>query len=363
MSLMKRKQRHIKVSLKENVDSEIPTGFADVNLIHRAIPEIDLSDIDTSTKLFGKQLSAPLIISAITGGTEEAERINRILAMAAQKHEIGIGVGSQRIAIEQPELERTFSVVREEAQDALVIGNIGCPQISLGWGVNEARKAIEMVDADALAIHMNPLQEAVQVRGDTKYRGIVKKIKELTRSLEVPVIMKETGAGISYEDAARLEAAGVAGFEISGLGGTSWAAVEHHIAREMGEGRMEYLGKALWSWGIPTVCSLVEVRTASKGKVIASGGIRSGLEVAKALALGADAVGIAKPFLQKAVEGEEALEKYIEMIIDETKICMFLVGARNLAEMGKVPAVVTGLTAEWLTARGFSPETYATRSR
>jgi isopentenyl-diphosphate delta-isomerase len=363
MSIMKRKQRHIRVSLEENVDSEIPTGFGDVSLIHRAVPEIDLRDVDASTKLFGRQLSAPLIISAITGGTEEAERINRILAKVAQKHEIGIGVGSQRIAIEQPELERTFSVVREAAQDTLVIGNIGCPQISLGWGVKEARKAIEMVGADALAIHMNPLQEAVQVRGDTKYRGIVKKIKELTGSLEVPVVMKETGAGISYEDAERLEAVGVAGFEISGLGGTSWAAVEHHIAREMGEERMEYIGKALWSWGIPTACSLVEVRTASKGKVIASGGLRNGLEVAKALTLGADAVGIAKPFLQKAVEGEEALDKYIEMIIDETKICMFLVGARNLAEMSKVPAVVTGHTAEWLRARGFSPEKYATRSR
>jgi isopentenyl-diphosphate delta-isomerase len=363
MSIVKRKQRHIRVSLEKNVDSETPTGFGDVSLIHRAAPEIDLRDVDVSTKLFGRQLSAPLIISAITGGTEEAERINRILAKVAQKHEIGIGVGSQRIAIEQPELERTFSIVREAAQDTLVIGNIGCPQISLGWGVKEARKAIEMVDADALAIHMNPLQEAVQVRGDTKYKGIVKKIKELTGSLEVPVIMKETGAGISYEDAARFEAVGVAGFEISGLGGTSWAAVEHHIAREMGEERMECIGKALWSWGIPTACSLVEVRTASKGKVIASGGLRNGLEVAKALTLGADAVGIAKPFLQKAVEGEEALERYIEMIIDETKICMFLVGAQNLAEMSKAPAVVTGRTAEWLRARGFSPEKYATRSR
>jgi isopentenyl-diphosphate delta-isomerase len=363
MSIMKRKQRHIRVSLKENVDSEIPTGFGDVGLVHRAVPEIDLKDVDSSTKLFGRKLSAPLIISAITGGTEEAERINRVLATVAQRHKIGIGVGSQRIAIEQPEVEGTFRVVRETAPDALVIGNIGCPQISLGWGVKEARKAIEMVDADALALHMNSLQEAVQVHGDTRYRGIVNKIKELTVSLEVPVVMKETGAGISYEDAVRLEAVGVAGFEISGLGGTSWAAVEHHIAREMGEGRMEYLGKALWSWGIPTACSLVEVRSASRGKVIASGGLRTGLEVAKALALGADAVGIAKPFLQKAVEGEEALDKYVEMIIDEMKICMFLVGARNLSEMGKIPAVVTGRTSEWLRARGFRPETYAMRGR
>ena len=164
--------------------------------------------------------------------------------------------------------------------------------------------------------------------------------------------MKETGAGISYEDATRLEKAGVSGFEISGLGGTSWAAVEHHIAREVGDARQEYLGKSLWNWGIPTACSLVEVRAASKGKIIASGGLRSGLDVAKALALGADAAGIAKPFLQKAVEGEEALEKHVETIIAETRICMFLVGARNVAEMRRVPVVVTGWTAEWLRSQG-----------
>ena len=363
MSITKRKQRHIRVSLDENVESGISTGFGDVSLVHRAVPEIDLKDVDTSTELFGRRLSAPLIISALTGGTEEAEKINRTLATVAQRLGVGIGVGSQRIAIQQPEVERTFRVVRDSAPDALVIGNIGCPQLSLGWGVEEARKAVEMVEADALAVHMNSLQEAVQVGGDTNYMGIVKKIKSLTAHLGVPIVMKETGAGISFEDARRLEAAGVAGFEISGLGGTSWAAVEYHIAREVGEDRQEYLGKALWNWGIPTACSLVEVRTASKGKVIASGGLRTGLDAAKALALGADTVGMAKPFLQKAVEGEEALEKHIETIITETKICMFLAGAKNLAEMHRVPAVVTGWSAEWLRARGFDPTLYAQRGR
>ncbi len=363
MSITKRKQRHIRVSLEENVDSDIPTGFGDVSLVHRAIPEIDLADVDASIELFGKHLNAPLIISAITGGTEEAERINRTLATVAERLGVGIGVGSQRIAIQQPEVERTFKVVREAAPHALVIANIGCPQLSLGWGIKEARRAVEMVEADALAIHMNPLQEAVQVGGDTNFKGIVGKVKALTSELGVPVVMKETGAGISYEDARRLEAVGVAGFEISGLGGTSWAAVEHHIAREVGEGRMEYLGKTLWNWGIPTTCSLVEVRAASSGKVIASGGLRTGLDAAKALALGADAVGIAKPFLQKAVEGEEALEKHIETIIAETRISMFLSGARKVAEMDKVPAVVTGWTAEWLRTRGFDPAPLAIRGR
>ncbi len=363
MSIAKRKQRHIRVSLEENVDSDIPTGFGDVSLVHRAIPEIDLKDVDAGTELFGKRLSAPLIISAITGGTEEAEKINKTLATVAGKLGVGIGVGSQRIAIQQPEVEGTFRVVRDSAPKALVIANIGCPQLSLGWGIKEARKAVEMVDADALAIHMNPLQEAVQVGGDTNFKGIVKRVKAIAAELDVPVVMKETGAGISYEDARRLEAAGVAGFEISGLGGTSWAAVEHHIAREVGEGRMEYLGKALWNWGMPTACSLVEVREASKGKVIASGGLRNGHDAAKALALGADAVGIAKPFLQKAVEGEEVLQKHIETIIAETRICMFLSGARNLAEMCEVPVVVTGWSAEWLRARGFDTTKLAARGR
>jgi isopentenyl-diphosphate delta-isomerase len=220
-----------------------------------------------------------------------------------------------------------------------------------------------MIDADALAIHMNPLQEVVQVEGDTNYKGVIKKIMSLTSKLEVPIIMKETGAGISFEDALKLEKSGVAGFEISGLGGTSWAAVEHHIAKESGEEMQEYLGKALWNWGIPTVCSLVEVRAASKGKVIASGGLRTGLDMAKAMTLGADAVGIAKPFLQKTVEGEEELEKHIKTILSEFKACMFLIGAKNLDEMRSAPVVVTGWTSEWFRVRGFQPENYATRSK
>ena len=356
-----RKQRHISVSLSNNVQSDVGTGLGDVMLIHRAIPEVNLSEISTETTLFGKRLKAPLIISALTGGTAEARRINSTLADAAEAFGIGLGVGSQRIAVEQEEKESSFRVVRERAPDALVMGNLGCPQLSLGWGVAEAKRCVEMIAADVLAIHMNPLQEVIQLEGETNYRGILDKVMEITRSLDVPVVMKETGCGVAREDAVRLEEAGVAGIEVSGLGGTSWAAVEHFIAKESGKNEQETLGKALWNWGIPTAVSVVEVRRSTGLKVVASGGIRTGTDMAKAIALGADAVGIAKPFLDKAVEGSDALREHIEGILREFRVVMFLVGAKDIEELKRVPLVILGDTAEWLRSRGFKTEEYARR--
>jgi len=357
----KRKQRHIRLSLDEDVESDIGTGFEDVRLVHRALPEIDLEDVSTETELFGKRLASPLIISAITGGTEYAKEINATLASAAEDFGIGIGVGSQRIAIENPSMKHTFSIVRERAPSSLVLGNIGCPQLSMGWGVEEARSCVDMIEADALAIHMNPLQEAVQVGGEARYSGVLKKIGEVVKGLSVPVIMKETGCGVAHEEALKLERAGVAGVELSGVGGTSWAAVEHHIAREEGKRGKEALGRALWNWGIPTAVSLVEVRQSTKLKIIASGGLRTGIEMAKAIALGADAAGIARPFLEKAVEGKEPLKEHIEGILTEFRTAMFLVGAKNIDELRMVPALVMGETAEWLRLRGFDPEDYSSR--
>jgi len=356
-----RKEKHVNISLRNNVQSDISTGFEDVRLIHRAIPEVNLSEISTETTLFGKRLNAPLLISALTGGTTEARRVNSTLAHAAKAFSIGLGVGSQRIAIEQEEKENSFRVIREIAPDALIIGNLGCPQLSLGWGVAEANRCVEMIAADALAIHMNPLQEAVQLEGETNYRGILSKLKEITHCLSVPVIMKETGCGVAHEDAVRIEEAGVAGIEVSGLGGTSWAAIEYFIAKEDGEKEKETLGKALWNWGIPTAVSVVEVKRSTELKVIASGGIRTGTDMAKAIALGADAVGIAKPFLDKAVEGKDALLGHIEGILNEFRVVMFLVGAKNVKELRRVPIVILGKTAEWLKTRGFDTEEYARR--
>ncbi len=357
----KRKQRHIRLSLEENVQADIGTGFEDVRLVHRALPEIDLDEVSTETELFGRRMSAPLIISAITGGTDYAKELNSTLAKVAEEVGIGIGVGSQRIALEKPEVVDTFSIVRELASSSLVLGNVGCPQLSLGWGVEEAQRCVDMVEADALAIHMNPLQEAVQVDGDSNYRGVLDKVKEITRGIDVPVVMKETGCGIAFEEAVKLEAAGAKGLELSGTGGTSWAAVEHHIAQEEGKRDQEALGLALWNWGIPTAVSLVETRRSTEMKIIASGGLRTGIEMTKAIALGADAVGIARPFLEKAVKGSEALRAHVEDILSEFRTVMFLVGAKDLDDLKRVPAVILGRTGEWLRLRGFDPENYSLR--
>ena len=357
----KRKQRHLALSLEENVQSDMGTGFEDVRLIHRALPEIDLEEVSAETELFGRRLSSPLIVSAITGGTDYAKGINSTLASAVEEFGIGIGVGSQRIALENPSVAHTFGVVRELAPSALVMGNVGCPQLSMGWGVEEARLCVDMMQADALAIHMNPLQEAVQVRWETRYRGALAKIGEIAGGLNVPIVMKETGCGISREDAVGLEGAGVAALQVSGVGGTSWAAVEHHIAKVEGKRDQEALGEALWNWGIPTAVSVVETSQSTGLKIIASGGMRTGVEMAKAIALGADAVGMARPFLQKAVEGPGPLREHIKQILLEFRTVMFLVGAKNIDELRRAPAVILGRTGEWLRLRGFDPKDWSSR--
>ena len=356
-----RKMRHIRVSLEEDVEGDVGTGLQDVRLIHRALPEIDLDEVTTEATIFGRRLKAPLIISAITGGTEEAKKINEALARVAEEKGIGIGVGSQRIALERPEVENTFRVVRDAAPTAFVIANLGCPQLSLGWGVEEAKRCVDMIDADALALHMNPTQEAIQVGGDAYYRGVLGKVKEISAALSVPVIMKETGCGVSHEDAAMMETAGARGVEVSGVGGTSWSAVEYHIAREVGKSDQEYMGRALWNWGIPTAISVAEVSQKTNLTVIASGGIRTGAEIAKSMGLGAHVAGIAKPFLEKAVESKEALSQHVDNITQELKTVMFLVGARDPEELRRVPVLVLGRTAEWLRLRGIRVEEYARR--
>ncbi len=345
-----RKLEHLLLCANCDVEYRGSTGFEDIELIHRALPEVNKEEIDISAELFGKKMDAPLIISAITGGHPAALKVNKELAKAADKMNIGMGVGSQRAAVENKELIPTYSVVRENAPEAVILGNIGAPQIEF------AERAAEMIDADALAIHLNTLQEAIQPEGDIDARGYISSIEKVTDLIDMPVVAKETGAGISREDAITLEKAGVAAIDVAGSGGTSWAAVETYRAKD------SYMGNMYWNWGIPTAVSTVEVCESVNVPVISSGGIRNGLEAAKALALGAESVGMALPFLKGAYIGQDALLKTIEQFKESLKVAMFLVGAKNIKELRKSSLIIRGETKEWLTERGFDTKKYARRA-
>jgi len=355
-----RKIEHLIVCSEEEVEAKVlTTGFEDVFLVHRAIPEIDMDEIDTSVELFGRTLSAPFIITAITGGAPETAPLNEKLAIAATSTGIGIGVGSQRAAIEDPTLEDTYRIIRDNAPEALVIANLGAPQFSKGYGTIEAEKAIEMVEADCLAIHLNALQEAIQPEGDTNYSGVLDRLKELSYNLKTPIIAKETGAGICAEDARRLEQVGVAGIDVSGVGGTSWAGVEAIRAKNRKQFDREQMGILFWDWGIPTAATTFEVAITIQGVVLSSGGIRTGLDVAKALALGANAAGAALPFL-KVADSPVKIEERIKEYINGLKIAMFLTGCRTIQDLQEQSRVViTGNTREWLQMRGFDLTPYS----
>jgi len=344
-----RKLEHLLIC--ENYDVEFKektTGFEDIELIHNVLPEIDKNDIDLSTDVFGKKLDSPLFITAITGGHPAAKDVNKQLAIAAENNGIALGVGSQRAACEHPELEDTYTVVRENAPDCLLVGNIGAPQLNL------AEKAVEILDADILAIHLNPLQESIQPEGDLDARGYIDMIHQITEGVDIPILAKETGCGISGESAKLLVDAGVDFIDIEGAGGTSWAAVETYRAED------RYLGEIFWDWGIPTAISTVEVTNAVNVPVISSGGIRSGLEAAKAIALGADAVGMALPFLKNCAS-QEALNTFINRFNDSLRIAMFLVGANNIEELKQSNLVIRGKTREWLDERGINTKVYSRR--
>ncbi|HDO20570.1 MAG TPA: type 2 isopentenyl-diphosphate Delta-isomerase, partial [Candidatus Bathyarchaeota archaeon] len=265
-------------------------------------------------------------------------------------------------ALERPELSYTFSIVRESAPNIFVMGNIGAAQFSLKYGLDEAFKAVEMVDADALAVHLNPLQEAVQPEGEPFYDGVLEKLKLLSSSLKLPIIAKETGSGISGEVAAKLEKVGISGVDVGGAGGTSWAAVEYYRSLEAGDLSHASLAELFWDWGIPTAISICEVSFHTNLPIIATGGVRSGIDIAKALALGASLAGIALPLLKPAVEnGVKGVLSYLERLINELKVAMFLVGARRIADLKRIPLIIGGFTGNWLKLRGISLEEYARR--
>ncbi len=347
-----RKLDHIRICLEREVESSIPTGFDDITLIHNAVPELNLEDVDIQTSFLGHKLQAPIMITAMTGGHQEALPINKHIAQAVEKLGLAMGVGSQRAAIEDISLADSFTITREVAPTAFLVGNIGAPQLSLGWGVDEVQKAIDMIKANAVAIHFNATQEAVQPEGEANFAGVLQSIKTLSAEISTPVIAKETGAGLSQSTATVLMAAGVKALDVAGLGGTSWPAVEVERAKP-GDVLKATLGRWFTNWGIPTAVATFEVAYAVKKRVpiIASGGIRTGIDVAKAIAIGANLAGVALPALSPAILDAKAVQLYLESLIQGLKAAMFLVGAANLKELSQAPLVISGRTREWLEYR------------
>lgn len=323
-----RKLDHLRINLKEDVQfRETTSGLERYRFVHQALPNLALDEIDLSTTFFRKPLRSPLIISSMTGGADEAERINMNLAAGAQAMGIAMGLGSQRAGIEDETLAHTFQV-RRVAPDILLFANLGAIQLNYSYSVDQCRRAVEMIQADALILHLNPIQEAVQAEGNTNWKDLLKKIEKVCRALEVPVIGKEVGFGISEDAARQLARAGVAAIDVAGAGGTSWAAVE---SRRAPSSFLRQLAEAFWDWGIPTAESLERARRGAPNlPLIASGGIRNGVEVAKCIALGASLVGFASPMLKLADMGVEFLIEGIKLINEELRVAMFGIGAKNL---------------------------------
>ena len=330
-----RKAEHLNITLSHDVESkELTTGFENYFFVHQALPELNASSIDFSCVLLGKRLNAPVIISAMTGGTAEAQRINENLAQAAQAAGVGMGVGSQRAALDDPDLVRSYRV-RHLAPDILLFANLGAVQLNYGYGVDHCRRAVEMIQADALVLHLNPLQEALQPGGNTDFSGLISKIERVCRELQVPVVVKEVGWGISESVARRLSQAGVAGIDVAGAGGTVWSEVEGLRANSKLSLR---LAETFAGWGIPTAESIKMVRRGAPAlPVIASGGIRDGLDAAKAIALGADAVGLAAPLLKAADISADAAIEAIDELTRGLRLAMFCLGAPNLGVLKGSP--------------------------
>ena len=330
-TIQTRKADHLRICLDPTVQcEEITHGLERYQFIHCCLPELDFKEIDLTTPFLDKTLAAPLLISSMTGGTELAQTINQRLASVAQAHNIAMGVGSQRIAVEHPDLIPTFDV-RSYAPDIFLMANLGAVQLNYGYGLEQCRRAVEFLEADALIFHLNPLQECVQSQGDTNFRGLLAKIAELCQQLPIPVLVKEVGNGISATMATQLIEAGVAAIDVAGAGGTSWAKVEGERADDL---RQQRLGQTFADWGLPTADCIAGIRAVHPTvPLIGSGGLRNGLEAAKAIALGADLVGMAYPFLKAAHDSEEAAHTLVDLLIAELKTVLLCTGNATLAAL------------------------------
>jgi isopentenyl-diphosphate delta-isomerase len=325
-----RKSRHLDICLEDDVASHLDAGFSRVRLRHEALPECALEDVDLSTSLFGRTLAAPIVVSSMTGGTERARAINYNLALAAERAGIALALGSQRAALEDPALLSTYRV-RDVAPHVMLFANIGAVQFNYGVTVEDALRTVESIAADGLYLHLNPLQEALQPSGDTNFRQLLPRIGELCRRLEVPVIAKSVGSGVSVRTAARLFDLGVAAVDVAGAGGTSWARVE---GRRSDDPAREEIAEAFAAWGYPTAEATAALRRAfPKALVFASGGIRTGVDAAKAIALGADIAGAALPFLEPATRSAEAVSKAIDVMVSGLRIAIFASGCRRPSDL------------------------------
>lgn len=347
-----RKREHVELAAGE-LRAPGSAGFDDVQLIHDALPETDPRSVDTSVELLGHRLELPLVIAAMTGGHSGGLDINAILARAAQRHGIAMGVGSQRAALVEPSLADSYAVARREAPRAMLIANIGVAQLvaqgsTPALGAGEVETLVGMIEADALAIHLNAVQELVQPEGQPNARGWLGAIEALAGRLRVPIMAKETGAGMSASVARRLRDAGVQALDVGGRGGTSFAAIEAVRAERMGDQRGIALGETLRDWGIPTAVSIAWAATSGL-PVIGTGGVRSGIDAAKAIVLGATAVGVARPFLKAALDGgDEGVDAWVEGFRTELAAAMYLTGSGTIQALRGAPRIILGTTADWL---------------
>ncbi len=359
----RRKIEHVTVALGHDLTAPQAAAWGDIRLMHQALPEVDLDEIDTGADFLGHHLRAPIFISSLTGGHAEVAVINARLARAAERFGLAMGVGSQRAALVDPALAATYAVVREQAPTAFLIANIGAPQLipqahKAPFTLDDARRAVAMIQADALAVHLNYLQEAAQPEGDRKARGVLAALGAITAGVGVPVLAKETGAGISREQALKLRQAGVAAIDVGGAGGSSMAAMEAVRAAERGDTQAHAVGEVYRDWGIPTPISVVEASVAEL-PLIATGGVRTGLDAARALALGATLVGVGFPMLKAASQGDDAVDAFITGFLNELRVALQLTGAANLAALRAAPVIIGGATRDWLELRGFAAQVRA----
>jgi isopentenyl-diphosphate delta-isomerase len=357
--IKQRKAEHVSAALGHDVAAPQTASWLDVRLVHCALPEVDLDAIDTSVAFLGRGLKLPIFVSSLTGGHPDVTAINERLATIAEEYGLAMGVGSQRAAVVNPALATTYSVVRERAPTAFLIANVGAPQLIAqarhsAFTLDEVRQAIAMIRADALALHLNYLQEAAQPEGDRRAHGVLAAFATVAAGVDVPVIAKETGAGISFEQARALAGAGAAAIDVGGAGGSSMAAMETVRAQERGDSGAIRIGTLFRDWGIPTPIAVVEATAGAPGlPIIATGGVRSGLDAARALALGASLVGMGFPFLKAASEGLDAVRGFLGEFVNELKVAMQLAGAGSVQALRDVPVVVGGATRDWLDLRGF----------